>query len=234
MLRRRYVSSVFPNPLPILLPNGFFTTNNPVPYQTLAVLNPFSRIDQHLMDDSDLAGPVLFFLLFGTFLLFSGKVQFGYVYGLALLGSVSLHTILSLMSPSDLPSHPSQGAPGPSSAGPSYGSQDQHNLSQTLTFARSASVLGYCLLPLVATSLLGIVMPLDTPLGMVVVVLAILWSTYSASGMFIATARMRGMRALVAYPLMLFYVGFGIMGVFSSRGSGAAGLRAAVPLAGGA
>ncbi|KAB5582921.1 Yip1 domain-containing protein [Coniochaeta sp. 2T2.1] len=205
--------------------------------KTLAVLNPFSRIDQHLMDDSDLAGPVLFFLLFGTFLLFSGKVQFGYVYGLALLGSISLHTILSLMSPSDLPSHPSQGVPGPSSSsGPSYGGQQpgEQHLSQTLTFARSASVLGYCLLPLVATSLLGIVMPLDTPLGMVIVVLAILWSTYSASGMFIATARMRGMRALVAYPLMLFYVGFGIMGVFSSRGSGAGGLRAAVPLAGGA
>ncbi|EHL01712.1 putative protein transport protein yip1 [Glarea lozoyensis 74030] len=29
------------------------------------------------MDDSDLAGPILFFLLFGTFLLFSGKVHFG-------------------------------------------------------------------------------------------------------------------------------------------------------------
>jgi hypothetical protein len=187
------------------------------------------------MDDSDLAGPVLFFLLFGTFLLFSGKVQFGYVYGLALLGSVSLHTILSLMSPSDGPSSQGNHPSSSSSAGPSYPGQHPHdhqqNLSQTLTFARSASVLGYCLLPLVATSLLGIVMPLDTPLGMVVVCLAILWSTYSASGMFIATARMRGMRALVAYPLALFYVGFGIMGVFSSRGSGAAGLRAAVPLA---
>jgi hypothetical protein len=31
---------------------------------------------------------------------------------------------------------------------------------------------------------------------------------------------MRGMRALVAYPLALFYVGFGIIAVFSSRGSG--------------
>ncbi len=28
------------------------------------------------------------------------------------------------------------------------------------------------------------------------------------------------MRALVAYPLALFYVGFGIMGIFSSRGTG--------------
>jgi hypothetical protein len=38
--------------------------------QTLAVLNPLSRIDQHIMDDADLAGPVLYFLLFGFFLLF--------------------------------------------------------------------------------------------------------------------------------------------------------------------
>lgn len=29
-----------------------------------------ARIDQHIMDDSDLAGPILFFLLFGFFLLF--------------------------------------------------------------------------------------------------------------------------------------------------------------------
>ncbi|CRK25744.1 hypothetical protein BN1723_013681 [Verticillium longisporum] len=37
------------------------------------------------------------------------------------------------------------------------------------------------------------------------------------------------MRLLIAYPLALFYVGFGIMGVFSSRGStlaaAAAGLK---------
>ena len=40
--------------------------------QTLAVLNPFGRIDQHLMDDSDLAGPILFFFIFGTSLLVRG------------------------------------------------------------------------------------------------------------------------------------------------------------------
>jgi hypothetical protein len=38
-------------------------------WQTLAVLNPFGRIDQHIMDDSDVAGPILFFLIFGTSLL---------------------------------------------------------------------------------------------------------------------------------------------------------------------
>ncbi|KAI9820197.1 MAG: hypothetical protein M1827_005819 [Pycnora praestabilis] len=181
--------------------------------KTLTVLNPLARVDQHIMDDSDLAGPILFFLLFGTFLLFSGKVHFGYIYGLALLGSTSLHLILSLMSPplnaSSQQHDDHNSTPGGSS-----------HLSSTLTFPRSASVLGYCLLPLVLTSLVGIMLPMDQALGYILTSLAIVWCTYSSSGMFCAVGRMRGMRGLVAYPLGLFYVGFGIMGIFSSRGSG--------------
>lgn len=45
--------------------------------KTLAVLNPFGRIDQHIMDDSDVAGPILFFLIFGTSLLVWRKHQYG-------------------------------------------------------------------------------------------------------------------------------------------------------------
>ncbi|CZT02419.1 probable protein transport protein yip1 [Rhynchosporium agropyri] len=167
--------------------------------KTLAVLNPLAHIDQNIMDDSDLAGPILFFLLFGTFLLFSGKVHFGYIYGLALLGSCSLHTILSLMSP------PAESEPTTPHASSS------HHLNSSLTFPRSASVLGYCLLPLVLTSLIGVVLPMDGLMG----------------GMFCVVGRMRGMRGLVAYPLALFYVGFGIMGIFSSRGSKGLGGKAA-------
>ena len=44
--------------------------------QTLAVLNPVARIDQHIMDDSDLAGPFLFCALFGTFLLLESRYSF--------------------------------------------------------------------------------------------------------------------------------------------------------------
>lgn len=204
--------------------------------QTLAVLNPFRHIDQHLMDDSDLAGPVLFFFLFGTFLLFSGKVHFGYIYGLAVLGCISLHFILSLMTPDDPAAASSgSGAGAASHPHPQYGSPDARTtgaggvasaasaspISSTLTLARSTSVLGYCLLPLVTTSLLGIALPMDTPLGIALTSAAILWCTYSASGIFCAVGRMRAMRGLVAYPLALFYVCFGIMGIFSSRGSGA-------------
>lgn len=173
------------------------------------------------MDDSDLAGPILFFLLFGTFLLFSGKVHFGYIYGLALVGSLSLHTIFSLMSP---PPNSSPSTPGyPSHSSPSYGHShpaDTGALASTLTFPRSASVLGYCLLPLVATSAVGVVLPMDTAVGYALTSVAIGWCTYSSSGMFCAVGRMSEMRGLVAYPLALFYAGFGIMGIFSSKGAG--------------
>jgi hypothetical protein len=170
------------------------------------------------MDDSDLAGPILFFLLFGTFLLFSGKLHFGYIYGLALFGCTILHLILSLMSPplspaSDISSpHPTHPSHPSASSGPS--------MSSALTFPRSASVLGYCLLPLVLTSAVGIALPMDGPFGYVLTCAAIAWCTYSASGMFCVVGRMSSMRGLVAYPLALFYGCFGLMGIFSSRGTG--------------
>ncbi|KAK9422308.1 hypothetical protein AB5N19_03041 [Seiridium cardinale] len=202
--------------------------------KTVAVLNPFARIDQHLMDDSDLGGPILFFVLFGFFLLFSGKVHFGYIYGLALMGSIALHTILSLMTP-DGPSSPTPAHAAPQYSGGGYpgdasahGPDGKGNLSSTLTFPRSASVLGYCLLPLVLASLVGVVIPMDTTVGYILTSAAIVWCTTSASGMFCAVGRMRGMRGLVAYPLALFYVGFGIMSIFSSRGSGSLGKAAGV------
>ncbi|KAL9102162.1 MAG: hypothetical protein Q9163_002662 [Psora crenata] len=143
--------------------------------KTLTVLSPLSPIPAHIMDDSDLAGPILFFLLFGTFLLFSGKVHFGYIYGLALVGSLSLHTIFSLMSPSlDSSSPTTSGYPDHGISSPYGSGAGDHiqamggggQLSATLTFPRSASVLGYCLLPLVLTSFIGVVMPMDTAAGM--------------------------------------------------------------------
>lgn len=159
--------------------------------KTLAVLNPLKQVDQHMMDDSDVAGPILFFLMFGTFLLLSGKVHFGYVYGVALLGSISLHVLLGLM------------APG----------------GNALNYIRSASVLGYCLLPLVASSAIGVVFPLDGALGYALTVLAILWSTMAASGMFTGVLRVGEMRWLVAYPVGLWYGVFGIMSIFGSKAS---------------
>lgn len=184
------------------------------------------------MDDSDLYGALLYIVLYGTFLLLSGKVFYGYIYGVAVFGTVALHLILSLMSPALDTTSAAAVAAANAAADPT--NYDPHmkpppgvddpgaigHFSATLTFPRSASVLGYCFLPLVMTSLMGILLPMDTLFGYLLTTAAVGWCTYSSSGMFCAVARMRGMRGLVAYPLALFYVVFGIMGIFSSRGSG--------------
>ena len=190
------------------------------------------------MDDSDLYGALLYIVLYGTFLLLSGKVFYGYIYGVAVFGTVALHLILSLMSPAldavsaasaaaDHPAanyspHHKPSISGVSSASGGVGGVGgaAGHFSATLTFPRSASVLGYCFLPLVLTALVGILIPMDTLFGYLLTTAAVGWCTYSSSGMFCAVARMSGMRGLVAYPLALFYVVFGIMGIFSSRGTG--------------
>ncbi|KAF2687394.1 Yip1-domain-containing protein [Lentithecium fluviatile CBS 122367] len=180
--------------------------------KTLAVLNPFGRIDQHIMDDSDVAGPILFFLIFGTSLLLSGKLHFGYIYGLAVLGTILLHAIIALMSP---PLSPAEVA-----AEQDQGQRGGSRFSSSLTFPRSASVLGYCLLPLVLVAIIGVAIPLDGYFGYILTSLSIVWCSYSSSSMFTVVGRMTSMRALVAYPMVLFYGSFGIMAIFSSRGTG--------------
>ncbi|KAK9489256.1 hypothetical protein V1508DRAFT_428571 [Lipomyces doorenjongii] len=156
--------------------------------KTLTVLNPLARVDQNIMDDSDLAGPILFCLLLGTCLLFSGKAHFGYIYGVALLGSISLHLIMNLMA-----------------------------TTSSIDFIRTASVLGYCLLPLVCASAFGVVMSMDNVIGYFISTLAIFWCTYSSSAMFVAVLQLSDMRPLVAYPLMLFYSVFAVMSIFADK-----------------
>lgn len=106
------------------------------------------RVDEHIMDDADLAGPLLFFFCFGVSLLFvstlalssqkgldriqkSGRPHFGYIYGVGLLGSVSIYTLLNLMSELGIDAY------------------------------RVVSVLGYCLLPMVGVSLISVIVTLE-------------------------------------------------------------------------
>ena len=167
------------------------------------------------MDDSDLYGGLLFLVLYGAFLALSGKFFYGYIYGIALFGSVTLHCIFALMAPIDADQQDQMAQ----AQRDHQGHQGGH-FSTTLIYSRSASVLGYCFLPLVFTALFGVALPMDTFMGYLMTAAAVGWCTYSSSGMFVSVGRMSGMRGLVAYPLALFYCGFGIMGIFSSRGSG--------------
>lgn len=154
--------------------------------KTLTVLNPVQRdLNPDIMTDLDLAGPILFVLLFGTLLLLAGKVQFGYVYGVGLFGVVSLHYLFKLMSN-----------------------------EVRIDLSRSASIIGYCLLPLVIVCAFGLVVSLDSLFGYVLSGLAVSWCTYSASGLFVTVLKLHNVRPLIAYPLGLFYFVFALMAIF--------------------
>lgn len=94
--------------------------------KTVAVLNPLKDTDASILQETDLTGPLVFCLCFGAFLLLSGKVHFGYIYGIGVLGCLSMYALLNLMS----------------ECGVSVGC--------------TISVLGYCLLPMVVLSGLSV------------------------------------------------------------------------------
>ncbi|KAI8094303.1 hypothetical protein BDF21DRAFT_330491 [Thamnidium elegans] len=152
--------------------------------KSLAVLNPFRTVPHTIMDDTDLAGPLLFIFLFGTFLLLSRKAHFGYIYGVGVMGVVSIYLILNMMS------------------------------ENGIDFSRTASVLGYCLLPMVMLSGFSVVLKLDNIIGTALTVISILWCTYSSSGMFSSVLHLNEQRLLVAYPVGLFYACFALMTFF--------------------
>ncbi|OQV21279.1 putative Protein YIPF5 [Hypsibius exemplaris] len=151
---------------------------------TLAVLNPFRRPDASIMSDSDLAGPFVFCLLFGGLLLLHGKIHFGYIYGIGLLGCLGMYSLLSLMS------------------------------AQGVSIGTVVSVLGYCLLPMVLLSGFSIVATLQGVVGTVCVVLSILWCSWSASKLFVTALTMDHQQILVAYPCALLYGVFSLLTIF--------------------
>ncbi|PKI83609.1 hypothetical protein MVES1_002604 [Malassezia vespertilionis] len=160
--------------------------------KSLAVLNPFHRFspdhakDAHMMDDTDLAGPLLFCFVFGMLLLLAGKSQFGYVYGVGLMGVASIYILLNMMS---------------------TGGIDATCVT---------SVLGYCMLPLCLLGAINVFLRLNSVFGYIVTPLFILWCCTSASGIFVSILGMHNQRFLVAYPVGLFYACFAMLSVFDA------------------
>ncbi|WEJ95386.1 hypothetical protein PSN45_002904 [Yamadazyma tenuis] len=180
-------TSGYPNEPPLLEELGIKFQH--IKAKTLAVLNPLNQnITSDIMADTDLAGPILFVLLFGMLLLLAGKVQFGYIYGVGLFGILTLHFLFKLMSD-----------------------------KVQIDLLRSASVIGYCLLPLVLISIVGVFFSLDNSFGYLLSGIAVTWCTYSASAFFVVVLRLHNVRALIAYPLALFYTVFALMAIFVEK-----------------
>ena len=119
--------------------------------KTLTVLNPFRSTRTDVAGDADLAGPLCFCVALGFLLLLSGKVHFNYIYGIGLLGCVANYGLLSMMA------------------------------TTPVSITVVVSVLGYCLLPIVALSALSILISLTGVVGTSLTVIAVIWSALSAS-----------------------------------------------------
>ncbi|NXD35186.1 YIPF7 protein, partial [Copsychus sechellarum] len=152
--------------------------------KTLTVLNPMKPADGSIMNETDLTGPMVFCLALGATLLMAGKVHFGYVYGMSAMGCLAMHALLNLMSAS----------------GVSHGCV--------------ASVLGYCLLPMVILSSSAVVFSLQGIPGTVFALFIIGWCSLSASKIFTSALAMEGQQLLIAYPCALLYGLFALLTVF--------------------
>ncbi|OCT87757.1 protein YIPF5 isoform X1 [Xenopus laevis] len=152
--------------------------------KTLTVLHPLKVADGSIMNETDLAGPMVFCLAFGATLLLAGKIQFGYVYGISAMGCLGMYCLLNLMSMTGV------------------------------SFGCVSSVLGYCLLPMIILSTFAVIFSLQGILGIVLAALIIGWCSFSASKIFISALAMDGQQLLVAYPCALLYGVFALISVF--------------------
>ncbi|XP_077983780.1 protein YIPF5-like [Glandiceps talaboti] len=152
--------------------------------KTLSVMNPFRDTDPAAIHDCDLAGPLVFAIMFGASLLLAGKVHFGYIYGIGGVGCLAMWMLLNMMSLTGV------------------------SLSCII------SVLGYCLLPMVFLSTFAILFSLQGLMGNVVAMAAILWCSLSASKLFVTALAMDAQQLLVAYPCALLYGVFALLTVF--------------------
>ncbi|XP_051534318.1 protein YIPF5-like [Myxocyprinus asiaticus] len=152
--------------------------------KTLTVLHPLKAADGSIMNETDLAGPMVFCLAFGATLLLTGKIQFGYVYGISAIGCLGMYCLLNLMSMTGV------------------------------SFGCVASVLGYCLLPMIILSSFGVLFSLQGMMGIILTAAIIGWCSLSASKIFISALAMDGQQLLVAYPCALLYGVFALISVF--------------------
>lgn len=145
----------------------------------------FKRLDEDVLRDADLSGPLVICLALGTALLLAGKLQFGYIYGLAAGGSFGICMLINVMS--------------------QRGGIDLY---------RTMSILGYGLIPIVILAIIGIFVSLKSTFGTIASALCIAWSTATSSRFFATAISMHQQRWLVAYPVGLVYTFFTLITIF--------------------
>mmetsp|Transcript_60687 Transcript_60687/g.145041 ORF Transcript_60687/g.145041 Transcript_60687/m.145041 type:complete len:197 (-) Transcript_60687:65-655(-) len=161
--------------------------------KTISVLNPFkkvtremmySEVDGHQVPDSDMAGPLLIALMLGGAMLLRGKVHFGYIYGVGLVGCIMVWLVMTLMS------------------------------ERGVDIYQTSSILGYCLLPMVLLAFFSVIFSATGYVMTGLLAITIAWCTLRSSDMMVLAMDVQNEKALVAYPIGLFYACFALISVF--------------------
>jgi len=143
------------------------------------------RIDKKFLEDSDMAGPLLIFLLFAFSSVLQYKINFGYIYGISVFGSILVFLLLNLMSKND-----------------------------GILLYNTISVLGYCLIPIVLLSFIAVFLDMKNILGGICAALAIILASLNASRFFEIGLDMHSQRWIIFYPVALFYTCFVLVTVY--------------------
>jgi hypothetical protein len=141
------------------------------------------KIEEDLLGDFDMGGPLIIALGLGMLLMLAGKVHFGYIYGLGLLGCVGAWLLVNVMS----------------------------NKEKGIDLYTTMSIIGYGLLPTLILAFLGVFVRLSNAFGLILSTLTVIWCTMTASRFFEAAVDMHHQRWLVAYPIMMIYVCFALI-----------------------
>ena len=172
--------------LPLLEELGIFPAH--ILAKSQAVLHPLRTYSDDVVEDADLAGPLVIAVALGALLTLQGKLHFGAIYGLSMASIVLGYWLLALMSDANV------------------------------QFVLVVSTLGYCLLPnciLAVFSTLHLWLIGRAPgVLLALAALTVLWSAWCATKMFTQAYQLHAQRFLVLYPTLLMYCLFAAVTIF--------------------
>ena len=178
-----------------------------IKYKMKLALNPFATpavggADHSAMMDTDMAGPLMSVLLLGFALMLRGHFQFGYIYGFVVVGALLIYALFKLVNGGD---HLTGLAQAPTGG----------TVATEVSFLRTLSVLGYCLLPMTLAALAQLLLfSISGVLGAIVGFTCVVWCTVCATKMFCSMMGNADKKLILGYPLLLLYGTFWLLSVF--------------------
>ncbi|KAJ8899620.1 hypothetical protein K2173_018594 [Erythroxylum novogranatense] len=154
--------------------------------KTKSILNPF-RVNSSVHKDSDLSGPIFFYLSLCLFQLLAGKIQFGVILGWIVVSSIFLYVVFNMLAGRN-------------------GNLDLHTCT---------SVVGYCLLPVVVFSAVSLFVPQGSAVRFVIAGVFVIWATRACTNLMVSVADGgEEHRGLIAYACFLIYTLFSLLVIF--------------------